>query len=263
MKKYILAVIISINLILLVGVNSCVPSQTSEDVEILPADRLVKRLEANRRKIRAFEGNGTIDLKSQGFDNSASFRVVMVKPDSIYFTVLGPFGIELAQIVVTKNEFYFYETLSNTVYQGVLNDEILQSIFKVNISFNDLIDALVGAVNLTDNLYKAPTTYQVVYDKYLLSYNDSTRNVVSNYRVDIRDLGITNYVVRDFKGKTLLEGEYSKFNILDGVAIPYKILVSNKKDNQTINITYKNVTVNTRNIFIDFRLPADATVIQW
>ncbi len=263
MKKILLSILALLLFVTLFHFNGCVPAQTSEDIEILPADRLVKRLEANRRKIRAFEGTGTIDIKSPAFTNSATFRVVMVKPDSIYFTVLGPFGIELAQTLVTKNDFTFYETLSNTVYRGNMSDDILETIFKVNLSFNDLIDALVGAVNLTDNLYKAPSTYQVVYDKYLIGYIDSTKNITYNYRVDVRDLGITDYSVKNSIGKVALEGEYSKFGILDGVAIPYRISVSNKNDNQVINITYKNISVNSRNIFIDFKLPADATVIQW
>jgi outer membrane lipoprotein-sorting protein len=263
LKKIILAITTLTILVSLFSLNGCVPSQTSEDIEILPADRLVKKLEANRRKIRAFEGTGTIDIKSSAFNNSATFRVVMVKPDSIYFTVLGPFGIELAQTLVTKTDFVFYETLSNTVYRGDMSDDILETIFKVNLSFNDLIDALVGAVNLTDNLYKAPSTYQVVYDKYLIGYIDSTKNITYNYRVDVRDLGITDYSVKNAQGKIVLEGEYSKFGVLDGVAIPYKISVANKNDNQLITISYKNIAVNARNIFIDFKLPADATVIQW
>lgn len=263
MRKILLTVLVTISFILPLVIIGCVPSKPSEDIELLPADRLVKKLEANRRKIRAFEGNGIIDIKSPSFTNSATFRVVLIKPDSIYLTILGPFGIELAQSLVTKNSFVFYEALSNTVYQGDMNDKILQTIFKVNLSFNDLLDAFIGAVNLTDNLYKSPTSYQVVHDKYLIGYADSTKRSVQNFRVDIRDLGITNYSVNDFKGNVLLEGEYTKFGILEGVAVPYRISIKNKTDNQQITIDYRTVIANSKKIEIDFRIPDDATVIQW
>ena len=149
--------------------NGCSSTSTSEEVEILPADRLVKKLEANRRKIRSFEGSGTLTIKTPDFNNSASFNVVMIKPDSIYLTIMGPFGIELAQALVTKRAFTFYETLSNTVYMGETNDDVLRNILRIDISFSDLLDAIIGAVNLTDRLYKNPDMYQVQNDKYVIN----------------------------------------------------------------------------------------------
>ncbi len=86
--------------------SGCVPSKPTEEVEILPTDRLVNKLEANRRRIRTFEGNGTITIKSNEFNNSATFRVVLVKPDSLYISFIGPFGIEIAQALVTDNRIY-------------------------------------------------------------------------------------------------------------------------------------------------------------
>ena len=59
----------------------CVPSKPLDEVEILPSERLINKLEANRRKIRNFEGVGVLKIKSDRYDNSANFRVVMQKPD--------------------------------------------------------------------------------------------------------------------------------------------------------------------------------------
>jgi outer membrane biogenesis lipoprotein LolB len=67
----------------------CVPSKPLDEVEILPSERLINKLEANRRKIKNFEGVGVLSIESEQYDNSASFRVVMQKPDSIYLTILG------------------------------------------------------------------------------------------------------------------------------------------------------------------------------
>ena len=85
--------------------ESCVPSKPTEDVELLPSERLINKLEANRRKIKNFEGIGVFEIESEQFNNSANFQIIMQKPDSIYFTVLGPFGIELAQALVTKDNY--------------------------------------------------------------------------------------------------------------------------------------------------------------
>ena len=111
-------------------IPGCVPSKPIEDVEILPSERLISKLEANRRRIRSFEGSGTIQIKSNKFNNSASFNVILMKPDSIYLTIMGPFGIELAQALVTKQNFVFYDALQNTAYEGESNSDVLKKFLK-------------------------------------------------------------------------------------------------------------------------------------
>ncbi len=261
MRKLTLITLLLINtLILIIG---CVPSQPTEDYELLPSERLTNKLEANRRKIKSFDGNGTIIVNTLEMDNSATFRVVLQKPDSIYLTIMGPFGIELAQALVTKEKFIFYDALQNTAYTGSVTSDALQSIFRINLSFDDLIDAFVGSVNLTQNLYRPPDNYFVDGDKYVLTYLDSARQNKTVYKVDVRQLGITDYQLFSIDGDETLEGKYSKFELLENVAVPYKIQIQNKVDDQKISIDYKKIAVNKKNIQIDFKLPDDATIIKW
>jgi outer membrane lipoprotein-sorting protein len=261
LKKIFLLFFILLNLAVILP--GCVPSKPTEEVEILPSERLISRLEANRRRIRNFEGSGTIHIKSNKFNDNASFNVVLMKPDSIYLTIMGPFGIELAQALVTKEKFIFYDALQNTAYTGESNDQILRDIFKIDLSFNDLIDAFIGSVNLTEKLYKQPTEYNVDYDKYVITYVDSLTQESTQYKVDIRELGITNFEIKDPNGDLALEGKYSQFGLLDNVAVPYHIEVTNKKENQVVSIDYKSMHANQNDIYIDFKLPEDATVIKW
>ena len=259
MKKYVWCILFFSVLI----INGCVPSKPTEEVEILPSERLISKLEANRRRISNFEGTGTITLKSRDFSNSATFKVTLIKPDSISLTIMGPFGIELAQTVVTKNKFTFYDVLQNTAYEGDANGNILRGIFKINLSFDDLMDAFIGSVNLTNHLYKSPTKYSIDGDHYVLTYVDSTSGETTNYRVDVRQLGITEYKLMNSKGDVLLSGKYSRFNNLEDVAVPYSIEVQNKKEDQLVTIEYKQMSANNRDVSIDFHLPGDATVIKW
>jgi len=244
-------------------ITGCVPSQPTEEFELLPSERLTNKLEANRRKIKTFEGSGTIFVNSPSMDNSATFRIVLLKPDSIYLTIMGPFGIELAQALVTKDKFTFYDALQNTAYVGSVNSNALQSIFRINLSFEDLLDAFIGSVNLTNNLYRAPDNYYVEDERYVLTYLDSARTNKTIYKVDVRQLGITNYQLYGFDETLMLEGNYSDFELLENVAVPYKIAIENKTDDQKISIDYKKITVNKKNIYIDFKLPDDATIIKW
>jgi len=262
LKKIILFLLTVLNISFLYFAG-CVPSKPTDEVEILPSERLINKLEVNRRRIRNFEGTGTLHVQADNINNNASFKVVLQKPDSIFLTIMGPFGIELAQALVTKEKFSFYDVLHNTIYQGSTNDEVLKDIFKINLSFNDLIDAFIGSVNLTENLYKPPASYEIDYDQYVLTYVDSLTGVETQYRVDVRELGIKNFKIIDGNDETILEGKYSDFEILETVAVPYKIEVMNKEKNQSVMIEYKRMDANKKNISINFEIPKDATVIKW
>lgn len=243
--------------------DGCVPSKPTEDVELLPSERLINKLEANRRKIKNFEGIGVFEIESDQYNNSANFQIIMQKPDSIYFSVLGPFGIELAQALVTKEDYVFYDAIQNTAYQGNVTDDILRNIFKIDLSFSDLLDAFIGSVNLTPNLYKQPNNYSVDGEQYVLTYVDKDNELTSVYKVDIRQLGITNYTLTSDDKTVDLEGKYSKFELIENVAIPFSIEISNKVQNQEVKIRYKNIIANSKGLKVKFELPDDAEIIEW
>jgi hypothetical protein len=181
----------------------------------------------------------------------------------LYLTILGAFGIQLAQTLVTTDNFIFYDDLHNTAYQGQLSEDVLKNIFKIDLPFSDIIDAFVGSVNLTKHLYKQPTKYSVEYDKYTLTYVDSTTNFTSIYKIDIRSLGITSFQVIDPNGDIALDCKYSDFDYIENVAVPYTIDVQNVKEGQSVSIKYKKIRANAADISIDFKVPDDATIIKW
>jgi len=255
--RIILSTIISITFL------SCVPSRPGEDIEILSVERLINKLEANRRRIKNFEGSGTLIINTPTLENTANFRVVLVKPDSILLNILGPFGIEIGQALVTNKDFIFYDALSNTAYSGEIDSEVLQNIFRIDLPFKDIIDAITGSVNLTNQLYKSPNDFNVIYDKYHLSYFDSLSGLTTLYKIDVRRLGITDYELRPSESDFEIIGNFSEFEVLENVAIPFRIQIENKASKQRLEINYKKISVNKKNLFIDFKLPEDVDVVKW
>jgi hypothetical protein len=239
----------------------CSPSKAIDEIEILSADRLINKLEANRRRIKNFEGSGTIIVNTPTLENTANFRIVIIKPDSIFLNILGPFGIELGQALVTKKDFVFYDALSNTAYIGQTNSETLQNIFRIDLPFTDLIDALIGSVNLTNHLYRKPDDFNIIYDRYNLTYYDHISGNTTNYKIDVRRLGITDYSLVSDEFNII--GKYSNFEIIDNVAIPFNIIVENKLSKQKIEVNYKKIRVNKSEIKINFQIPDDADIVKW
>lgn len=242
-------------------ISGCVPSKESqeneEDAKVIPAERLIKKLEANRRKIRTFEGTGIIDVESPQITAKASFEVQLKKPDTIKFSVYGPFGIDLARALVTGDEFVFYDVMQNRVYSGSNKGKTLQNIFKINISFEDLMDAFAGSVNLTDKLRSTPNNYKQDDDGFQISYINEGTGSISRYYIKDEDLSIRNYVLADSKNNPVFEGNYYEFRDFEGVAIPYKVIVENKDENQKVTIEYRNIVVNEEIGDLKINLPDD------
>lgn len=262
MKKNLLIVITLFAIIMPYLYSGCVPSKPAEEVELLPTDRLIKKLEANRRKVKNFEGVGTIHINTSQINTNANFRVILLKPDSVYVEVFGPFGIDLAQILVTNNRFTFYDIIHNTVYRGNNNSNALEKIFKVNITFSDLMDAFVGAVNLTSKLTEEPENYEVAYNKYVLTYNDPSTSMKSRYMVDVKDLAITSYQLLNPSDKIVLEGSYSKFRVLENIPVPYFTEISQKSQDQNLKIEYRKIEINRKNQKINLVIPDDAEQVE-
>lgn len=51
-------------ILLIVYIIGCAPSRQFDDDRVLSADRLIKRLEANRRKVKTFRGTGLLNIQS-------------------------------------------------------------------------------------------------------------------------------------------------------------------------------------------------------
>lgn len=260
-KKYFYS--ISILILTVILISACAPSKSIEKERIVAPDRLIKKLEANRRKIKSFEGSGIINIQNSEMNAKSNFEVEMKKPDSIKVSFFGPFGIDLAQALISSNGFQFYDIINNNLYKGILKDDVIRRILKVNVSFDEIIDALTGSVNLTDKLRVEPDKYEVEGNLYKLTYIDSTNSIEKIYLVRVDDFSIVNNIIRNFDGKVLFEGKYSNFRTFEDVPVPFVINLNDYRNKQVLKIDYKNINVNKELSNIKIEVPNDVKVIEW
>ncbi len=250
-------------LIILSILSACAPTKTIEKEKLISPDRLVVKLEANRRKIKSFVGSGVINVQNKELKAKSNFEVNLKKTDSLRVDFFGPFGIELAQAVVSSNGFLFYDVINNKVYKGNLKEDVLQKILKVNLSFNDVIDALTGSVNLTDKLRREPDKFDYENNFYKLTYIDSINSIEKVFLVKADDFSISESIVQNFKGEKLLEAKFSNFKIFDNVPIPYEIKINDFRNNQQLKIEYRNINVNKELPNLNIEIPDDAKILEW
>lgn len=243
--------------------SACSPSKPVETERVISVDRLIKKLEANRRKIKTFRGTGSISINSNSLNAKSNFEVVIKRPDSLKISFYGPFNIDLAQALITSKDFKFYDIINNNLYRGSNKSGVMKQVLKVDMSLNDLVDVLAGSVNLTDKLRKEPDKYESTEDFYRLIYADSINSVMNIYNVRSEDLAITESIVQKFNGTRLFEGKYSRFKSIDDVLVPLEINIEDFANKQRIKVEYRSIEVNKNDFSFKLELPNDVNIIEW
>jgi len=261
-KKSFFAVLI-LSIISIFYLDGCAPSQPVQLERSIAPDRLVKRLEANRRKIKTFSGSGSISIKTNNVNASSTFLVEIKKPDSVKISFFGPFGIDLAYVIVTSQNFQFYDVINNVLCQGKMRPDVMKDVLKINIDFDALMDIVTGAVNLTDELRNEPTSTEAVDDLYKLTYVNNVSNKSNVYYIKPDALEIRQYQQNDAAGKLLIDAKYSSFQKIEETPVPEKINLNDLQNNQTIKIEYRSIDVNKEIGNLKLNVADDAKIIQW
>lgn len=241
----------------------CVPSKPVYEEKTASYDRLVKKIEANKKRIKTFYGIGSLGVFSKDDNMTGNFEVFIKRPDSLKIIIYGPFGIDLAQILLTKNNFKFYDVINNTLHTGKVNSNILKQIIKVNISFDELYESLTGAMSFSDKLSTQPSIINTNNGFMELSYLDSLAGRKSVYKINSSDLTVDNFKVTSLAGKEIFTGLYELYKVTDEIAIPLKTSLEYKENRQKLIIEYRNIEVNKAIINADFIIPDDVKIIKW
>lgn len=247
----------------LIYFEGCAPSKPVQLERTIAPDRLIKRLEANRRKVKNFFGTGSISIKTTELNTKSSFQVEIKKPDSVKVAFFGPFGIDLAYALITQSDFQFYDVINNTVYKGRQRPGVMKEILKVNVSYEDLLDLITGSVNLTDKLRSEPNSFESVDDLLKLTYNDSLSNKTNSYIIQNDKLEVRQFIQNSTKGKKLIDTKFSNFYRIDEIPIPTTILFNDFENNQKIQIEYRKFEINKEIENLRLEIPSDAKIIVW
>jgi len=243
--------------------EGCAPAIQIQEKRIISADRLIKRIEANRRMVKTFKAKGSIAVKNSEMDTKSNFQVEIKRPDSVKISLFGPFGIDLASMMVTSNNFLFYDAINNKCYKGKVKPGIIKELVKVDISFDQLIDIMTGSVNLTEKLNKEPDKYEFFDGNYMMTFIDSLVYKKDIYVVNTEDFEIIEYKLNDLKNKDILDVQYSDFKKNDDLSVPSFIDFNDNRNNQRIKIDYRSININKESDNLKLTIPDDAQIIQW
>ncbi len=242
-------------------IYSCTGSQNNIDVD-LTIEELKQRVNINSSKIKSLKAEGTIDIETPEMSNSGTITVNLLKPDSLYTKLEGPFGIDVADILLTRNSFIYYNVMDNRVIKGPSSPLNVGAIMRIKLDFDDIINGFSGTFFFKD-VTSDNSNLKSDGNKYLLTAKDDITKEIKKYWIDSDDFYITKYVIIDYNNKVLLEMEYLDYNYRDGVYFPNRISISKPQENTYIWLDYTIKSFNSKDLTFKFKISSSAEVIIW
>jgi hypothetical protein len=206
------------------------------------------------------EAVGSVAVETPTFSNSGSFELHVKKPDSLLVKIEGPFGIDVANVLLTQEKFLIYNSLQNQIIRGTTSKRAIGSLLNIDIDFSDILNLFGGIVSL-DHESALPSEYSVDNNQYMLVFQSSSE--ISRYWIDPDFFSITRIRVQDSQGNPVREVEFSDFRTQNTIWLPYHMKVSDYRGGKSVTLVYSDARVNIQNVTFPFAFPENAEQIDW
>ena len=222
--------------------SGCVPNKETATHELtLSLPDVLNRVRERHAYIKTLKGSGSITVEAPKVSNSGSFDVDLKKPDSVLVELHGPFGIHVGTLSLSRDQFIFFNRMENTAVIGKPDGRTLQSMFQLNMEFDEILHAFTGEFPLSveqDSLMK----FYVDEGMYVARYKDGDGE--KEYRIDGSDFIINSYRVLDAAGKVTLNASATRHNTVQQIAMPTLLRVIFPIERRSVTIAYDNIRLN-------------------
>lgn len=240
---------------------SCTASSTSNNSNPgITFQEIKAKVNNNSMKLTSLDAEGEISIDSPNLSNTGSITASINKPDSIFIKLEGPFGIDLANLLITRNDFVYYNVQDNRVIKGPSNQKNLGLIMRVKLEFDDILNSFSGRFSFNDENYN-DINVTSEEDNYIVTL--SLGNEIRKYWVDKDNFYVTRLKTMDSNGGTIIEIIYEDFYEKDDIYFPKKISINRPKEKQNIWLTYYKEKFNNNKLTYKIKIPKSAKLVNW
>lgn len=213
----------------------------------------------NQERVRSLKGSGNITLETPEIAQSGSFELMLRKPDSVFVKLEGPFGIEVGAALLTRKEFFFYNSLQNRLISGTMNASNLRRILRVNLSFDELLNMITGGTFFPED-QGAPDTVTIEDNQSVLTYRHESGS--RRYWIDPESLLIARIQHVDRQGKLRFEQRFANFRSIEGTSLPYRVRITQLAERRTVALSYSSIAINTDALRFTLEVPENAERVR-
>ena len=251
--------LLAAGMIVWLGGCTSVPRANLAGKSVTPemVQRVVK---VNRERVQSLSGSGSISVETPDMAQSGSFEVFLHKPDSVLVKIEGPFGIQVGSALLTRSGFLFYNSLQNQLVTGPVNAANMNRIFRVNLTFDELLNLFTGG-NFLPADEKTPDSLVIDDNQFVLSYGDASGS--RRYWIDPATLLIAKIQLTDTKGKLVLEERFERFRDVGDASLPRHIRITQHQARRVVAVAFSSLDINTERIPLVVEVPPNAERVRW
>lgn len=214
---------------------------------------------ANQSRIQSMRGEGKVTIETPELAQTASFMLILQKPDSVMLRIEGPFGIEVGAAIVTRDEFLFYNILQNKVFTGSSNPENLSKILRVKVNFEDLVNLFSGGSFLAED---GSSGDEIIVEENQFVVTYAGRLYKRRYWVDPNTLLILKIQHFGADGKLFFDQRFDKHRMVEGISIPHIVQLTLPRERRRVSISYSELALNVPPERFSIIVPTNAERIR-
>jgi hypothetical protein len=187
---------------------------------------------------------------------TASLRM---EKDKIIWIRASILGITLSKILITPDRVSYYESITNTYFEGDFT--LLSDVLGTEVDFQKVQDILLGQsiFSLNSSEYSAIS----VQNKIKLSPNRQQLNFIHFIMLNADNFKVNSETLSQPDDERLLSVRYGDYQEIDGSLYPSEILIeaTEKEEKTKIEVNYKKIDLNVPLSF-PFSIPSGYEEIQ-
>lgn len=243
--------------VLVVGLIGCAPTRKVVKERTLSLGEVVRLVQERNQQIRTMRGEGTITVESPEASGSGSFDVEVKKPDSLCMDLSGPFGIHVGTLVLSREQYLYYNWMDNAAVVGKPNGKTLNDLFRLRLEFDKILNAFTGEFPFPTN-QDSVEQFTVENDLYFIRYH--TGDEVREYRIDGDAFVVRGYRIVDRAGKPVLTAMASDIDEDAEIVMPKLLRIVFPTERRSVTVAYDEVEFNEP-VVCSFTLPKHAEII--
>jgi hypothetical protein len=238
--------------------SSCRGTKTITDVSRLSVNDIVSTHNAAAPNFKTLAGRVQVAYEDSKKEQSITVSL-RIEKDKIIWIKASILGFTLAKVLITPERVSYYETISNTYFEG--DFALLSNLLGTEINFKKAQDILLGQsiFNLDSSKYKS----EVVLDKFKLQPRRQSQNFIHSILLNTENFKVNTETLSQPNDKRILNVRYDDYRLIEGGFYPsvIEINASEKESKTKIGLKFRKIDLNV-NVRFPFTIPEGYEEIQ-
>ena len=215
-----------------------------------PKDIIATHIQASPN-FNTMAGRIKVEYEDEKKSQSITVSLRMEKDKKIWIKA-SILGITLAKVMITPDSVSYYETLSNSYFDGDFT--LISEWLGTEVDFEKTQAILLGQTMF--ELNKSTYISQVVNNQYKLSPKQQLENFIHNLFLNPDNFKVASASIAQPNEDRVLTVNYGPYQMIEGGYFPSEVSIRTVEGNDRtrIDVTYRKIDLNV-NVSFPFNIP--------